>query len=445
MVCKLFSGRPEGAVTIKNQNTGHSLVNDLLVVSTDALMNNPDKNIIPGDDSVNLPDKQFAALLSEVMENFSAGIFVSDDEGKQIFCNSNLSSVLNETLQSPDTVRITSAISRSFPDAAEEIGNLFNLSDRHYEEHKSVFVSGDALLRICRKDFVYNDRNYIIWSFEKLRNIEKTEPLPSDTEALKSLNEVLLEKNIYLTELISSLNKFRTGLKSTEKINDDFLSVIAHDIKSPFQGLFGMCEVIAASDDITPEQIQHYAGSIKNSAVNIYQLIDRLLQWSWMHLSTKSFVPVKCDLKWEVLTAVNSFRDQLDDKKIIIEDDIPEEAQIFADENMLGSIIRNLLSNAVKFSFPGGAIRINCRTEEKKSILIIEDGGTGITEENINKILYKNEIFSTRGTGDEDGSGLGLILVKEMMKVHGGAIRIESTLGNGSAFYIEFPNTLEKD
>jgi signal transduction histidine kinase len=188
------------------------------------------------------------------------------------------------------------------------------------------------------------------------------------------------------------------------------------------------------------KQIQAIAVDMKRSANYLYGLLENLLQWSRIQRGISGFDPSKLKLKTKVEDSINAVTELASKKGIAITISIPDELEVFADSNMLESIIRNLTTNAVKFSPRGGKVIINAKSGENNFIEIsIVDTGIGMNNEMLVKLFQLDEQTSRKGTDGEPSTGLGLIICKDFIEKHGGKIWVESKEDEGSAFYFTIP------
>jgi signal transduction histidine kinase len=204
--------------------------------------------------------------------------------------------------------------------------------------------------------------------------------------------------------------------------------------------LLGLSELLNDNIDVLSEdEIKQSAKMINQAAYNAYTLLENLLEWSRSQRGIMTFNPQNLMLFKEVEHQIHQAADQAVKKQIQFINDIDPLSVIFADQHMLQSILRNLISNGLKFSNPGNHIRIYYQKPTADSLqLIIEDQGIGMDSSKL-KQLFSLESKGEKGTGNEPGSGLGLILVKEFMEKHGGNVAVESEQGKGSKFMLNFP------
>jgi signal transduction histidine kinase len=229
-----------------------------------------------------------------------------------------------------------------------------------------------------------------------------------------------------------------------EKLNvekDKFFSIMAHDLRGPFNGFLGLTQIIAKElPSLETSEIQAMGETMWRSATNLFKLLENLLQWSQMEQGLIPYNPAvfrllsfaKESLKTEFQTAEN--------KEIEVIFDIPLDIFVLADAKMLRSILSNLYSNATKFTLKGGKITISARYSSVDRVEIsVKDSGIGMSNEIQNKLFRLSEQINRKGTDGELSTGLGLFLCKEFIERHDGIIRVESEEGKGSTFSFTVP------
>jgi PAS domain S-box-containing protein len=231
------------------------------------------------------------------------------------------------------------------------------------------------------------------------------------------------------------LHRYSQELQELNATKDKFFSIIAHDLKSPFNSITGLSEMIkneARFMDVGT--IEKFAGVIHSTASNTYKLLENLLEWASIQQSNIAFQPEQVILQKIAEEIIELSIEKASRKKIKIINCIPEGLIISADKNMLKTIIRNLVSNALKFTQANGEVKIAAvKTDEQIEIQVI-DNGVGISPENIEKLFKIGSNYSQRGTENEKGTGLGLLLCKEFVEKHNGKIWVESEEGKGTTF-----------
>jgi signal transduction histidine kinase len=221
---------------------------------------------------------------------------------------------------------------------------------------------------------------------------------------------------------------------------DLFISILAHDLRNPFNAILGLSELLMDglhSYDL--DTIDKQIGVIHAISQKTYNLLEELLMWARSQSGKLNFNPQKIDFSKTCQETVDNIKTDALSKNISVNYLSKGEIPLSADENMLKIVIRNLLSNSVKFTNPGG--HINITTEQTGSYLTvtISDDGVGIAPERVNNLFEISQRITTAGTANEKGTGLGLLLCKEFVEKHGGKIWAESVKGKGSRFIFTLP------
>ena len=236
------------------------------------------------------------------------------------------------------------------------------------------------------------------------------------------------------------------GLKNEQllKLNsekDKFFSIIAHDLRGPFNGFLGLSQIMAEElPNLAMAEAQGLAISMKNSAANLYNLLENLLKWSQFQKGVIPFSPEVIRLQPMIDECIAIASESAKNKGISISSSIPGDTKVFADSNMLQTIIRNLVSNALKFTPKGGKINVSAKTTSEYCVEIaIQDTGIGMSQEMVENLFRIDVITNRKSTEGEPSSGLGLLLCKEFVEKHGGQIWVESKEGVGSKFHFTIP------
>ncbi len=257
----------------------------------------------------------------------------------------------------------------------------------------------------------------------------------------RETTRILGEKNLLLEKANRKLQESEKHLKELNSTKNKFFSIIGHDLRNPLNALLGFSELISGnSREYSSEEIQKYSQIINDAAKNIHMLIENLLEWSRSQSGSIEFNPRSSDLYPLVEGIIRIFQIQAEKKDITINMEIAKEMKIYADLNLLSTIIRNLVSNAVKFTTKKGRVLVSAEDTNEGVSVSVKDTGTGMTGEQLDTIFSLVHEPSTPGTAEEKGTGLGLILCKEFVDKHGGRIWAESEPGKGSTFTIIFPN-----
>ncbi len=256
-----------------------------------------------------------------------------------------------------------------------------------------------------------------------------------------------IRKPIDIIELNARVNSMLKLSRSYKKIKhliatkDKFFSIIAHDLKTPFTGLLGLTEIMYNQyDEFDRDEFKKYIKLIYENSKSTFNLLQNLLSWSMSQKSNISYNPESFSINKTILENITLLENAANEKNIKIENFCIKEFTVFADKNMILTVLRNLISNAIKFTTKKGKITIACKQIDEKAIQIsITDTGIGIAKENIPKLFNIEQNFNTMGTADEKGTGLGLIVCKEFIEQHGSKIEVESETGKGSTFYFTLP------
>lgn len=250
---------------------------------------------------------------------------------------------------------------------------------------------------------------------------------------IRRLKILLEEKN----RDISQKSKL---LEEANAAKDKFFSIIAHDLKSPFTGLLGYSEILSDEfDSLSPEERIKTAAYLKNLISRVYILIENLLDWSRIQTGRIEITPVALHLKEEIPEVITLLLANAEKKNIKILNNVLEPAVIKADKFSFRSIIQNLVSNAIKFTNVDGHIIISAYEKENTVTLSVKDDGIGIEVDLLENIFSMDVRHTRKGTADEAGTGLGLMLCKELAEKNGGGISITSTLGSGTTISVTFP------
>ncbi len=266
--------------------------------------------------------------------------------------------------------------------------------------------------------------------------VEEKESLSKRGVTKSRLNE--LEKlNKHLEELVAHQNIKLIEAKAT---SSKFTSIIAHDLRSPFCSIIGVLEILKESlNDNSKDDFEEYVNIAYDSANNALNLLDSLLEWAISQGKHESFKPVIINLHKLFADEVMIINTSAEQKNILISLFMPDDLNVVADLQMVRTIFRNLISNSIKYTNPGGEITISVSASNRLAEVSVKDNGVGISSKVLNRLFKIDSFHSTDGTKNEKGTGLGLILCKEFIELHGGKIRIESEPGKGCMTVFTLP------
>ena len=258
---------------------------------------------------------------------------------------------------------------------------------------------------------------------------------------------ILMFKNQKQKKLLSDLNEKSMIISTQNKElhsliseKDRLFSIIGHDLRTPFNSILGFGELI--NEDalkLTREEIQTYSGYIVQSSKNTLYLLENLLIWAKLQQNRIVFDPKELNLQKVINEVALLLREPLKNKSIHLNIDVSDFTFVFADEEMLKTIFRNIIGNAIKFSYEKGFIEVSCSEISNGTKIAIHDHGTGMKQEDLEKLFQFDSTIIKTGTQNEKGSGMGLIISKEIVEKHGGTIWVESTEGVGTTFFFTLP------
>ncbi len=282
---------------------------------------------------------------------------------------------------------------------------------------------------------------------EKNAIISKQKHQLSKTLAIQhQLNETLREQKEQILSVQKNLEQINKELEESNATKDKFFSIIAHDLRGPISDILSLSTLIQENQDrYTPEELNRFFTLTKSAAQCTHELLENLLTWARSQRNEIAYEPGLYDLKEILEDTIAIFKLKATDKKLIFINNCTRPCICYFDKNMVKNTITNLINNATKFTNKGGKIEIDAQIIENQVRLSICDNGVGMRPEVKEKLFNINSKQpSQKGTDGEKGTGLGLILCKELIKKHKGEIWAESELGNGSTFYFTIPYDCEE-
>jgi signal transduction histidine kinase/CheY-like chemotaxis protein len=292
----------------------------------------------------------------------------------------------------------------------------------------SAMDSGEIEYRII------NDLGNIIWIRNKLNVLRDDDGIIQQIFGLVS--DITLSKRGE-----EELKKSAKDLKDLNEAKDRFISIISHDLRTPFSSILGFTDMLLSDRNMPEDKKVEYISFIQESSRNMLSLVNSLLDWTRLQTGRIEFEPRRINGKHIVTRSIQSLSGVSLQKNINLVSDSVEDVYIHADENLLLQVLNNLISNAIKFTGQGGTIVVTASQmgRKRQAQFIIKDTGTGIKEEDIPKLFKVDTKFTTVGTSGEKGSGLGLSLVYDIIKKHGGDIAVRSEVGKGTEMIFTMP------
>jgi signal transduction histidine kinase len=272
-----------------------------------------------------------------------------------------------------------------------------------------------------------------------LSDVVVTNDKVSENHYMLRLQE-MEELNAHLKGLLEQRSQELADVVST---NAKFISIIAHDLRSPFNAILGVLGLLNGYlDEYNTHEIKKFIKIASNSASKTYDLLESLLEWAISQNMVKSFDPVRIHLCELVTGELENAGISALQKQITLHHSIAPGLDVTADMQMVKTVLRNLISNAIKFTNKGGEITISANETGSFVEIAVKDNGVGISHKTQKELFKKESFRSTIGTGGERGGGLGLLLCKEFVELHGGSIFVKSSLGKGSVFTFTLPHYL---
>jgi signal transduction histidine kinase len=293
---------------------------------------------------------------------------------------------------------------------------------------KSRLVTGGVIILLI---FV------LIFSVYLLKNINRWKIA---NRKLKDQQYTIEKANDALQQHRDELQLQANELKRLNADKDRFMTILGHDLKSPFNILLGLSELL--TDNIQTAgigEIEDIASNLNKTARNTYNLLEDILLWTRAQTGKIPYKPG--ELKFaDLFKNINEVLGPAANAKgITINSSVPDNINIYADQDMIKTVLRNLVSNAIKFTCKSGTINISITRQESDQIISVSDNGIGIEPDNLSRLFKSSEFLTTAGTDHESGTGLGLLLCKEFVEIHSGRIWVESVYGKGSEFKFTLP------
>ena len=367
--------------------------------------------------------KHSFSMLEATLESTIDGILVVDLDGRINKVNNKFKELWNisqEGFESGTDEEVVNAIldQLKYPEAyLSRVKEIYNNSKS--ESFDIIeFKDGKIYERHSRPQLIDDKVIGRVWSFWDV------------TEQKKSERELSLK------------NK---ELQKTNSEKDKLFSIIAHDLRSPFNGFIGLTSVMMEEAlELTPAEVLNFSSRLNISANNIFELLNNLLEWATINKGSTVAKPKNLEIHPLISKNIDVVSERATQKGITIINRIPQNQFVFADQKMIGTILRNLLSNAVKFTNRSGTITIESFVIDDHFLQIsINDTGVGIPQENLKKLFNSSEYFGTQGTDGELSTGLGLILCKEFVELNGGRLAVTSEQNIGSTFKFTIPRNAD--
>jgi len=237
------------------------------------------------------------------------------------------------------------------------------------------------------------------------------------------------------------LKKSTQNLIKLNETKDRFISIISHDLRTPFSSILGFTDLLANDEELSDDERKQYVKYIQESSRSMLALVNSLLDWTRLQTGRIKFEPQKLDISKIIADSINALSGMAIQKGIEVTSSLTNPIYLFVDKSLINQVFNNLISNAVKFTNKGGSVHIFSQAIPSSRFIrfIVKDSGVGIKEEDLSKLFSVDSKFTSEGTAGEKGSGLGLSLVKEIVEKHGGSISVNSEYGVGTEFIFTLP------
>lgn len=260
-------------------------------------------------------------------------------------------------------------------------------------------------------------------------------------QKIKGDNKTIRSQNAQLIEKDKSLAEANKQLSETNKTKDLLFSIIAHDLKNPFVSLMGLANYsVEMLEKKEYDDLEEVNRLIYATTEKTFYLLKNLLDWSRLQTGQISFSPTYCNFHLLITDIIELYTIIAKQKQIRILNKVEPNVNIFCDKKMMETILRNLISNSIKYSNQDGEISIESKDENNSIVISVSDNGVGISKKDLTTIFSSSIYQTTQGTNNENGTGLGLVLVKDFVDLHNGTIEIQSKLNQGTTVFISIPN-----
>ena len=268
----------------------------------------------------------------------------------------------------------------------------------------------------------------------------QAEHLLKANEDIRNRTKEIIEQKKQIEEQNKELQLQRDKYHLLNVTKDKFFSIIAHDLRSPFNALIGFTDILINDyNELTSSEKIDLLQVISSSSKETHTLLDNLLHWVRSQTEGIKHTPEQFNVSEVIQHTLNLLRSSAAQKSIALSAKINTSLMVYADKNMISTIIRNLITNAIKFTPENGKIHVECKNLMTELEFTVADNGVGMTPEMLGKIFKIEEFRFSQGTGRETGTGLGLMVCREFVEKHGGTIWADSEVNNGSTFHFTIP------
>lgn len=355
-------------------------------------------------------------LLRTIIDNIPACVYVKDLDGRKVLANRSEYELWGFGREEQILGKRDADLSR------EGIAVLSENEDRQVLETGEPIIDKDAYTEIDGKEYVLLVSKIPLKDSNE--NIVGLVGISNDITERKKMENKLRERNQQLKKLNNMTNKI--------------YSVVGHDLKTPLSSILGLSDLLLSDID-SEDDLKENLGIIRQSALKMSDLLGDLLNWARIQTDDLSLNKSEFSIWETVQDTIDLLTITAEQKGISLEFKNGDSFQVYADKQLIATVIRNFISNALKFSDEGDTVEVRLCRDENYWHLSVEDEGMGMSEKNIQRLFHNRKHPQKEGTQNEKGSGIGLRLCKELAERHGGQISVESELGKGSIFTLAIP------
>ncbi|OGV09723.1 MAG: hypothetical protein A2440_10485 [Stygiobacter sp. RIFOXYC2_FULL_38_25] len=360
---------------------------------------------------------------------------ISESINECIWAAENVKGDLKAIFYTPSVKKITSYEPQEFLDDEELWGKIIHPDDVDFVGDKMDNLYGDPIRNLETLEYRIIDKlGSIIWIENKITVVR--DPKGKIQKVFGIISDVSLSKRAE-----EELKRSTSDLKELNETKDRFISIVSHDLRTPFSSIIGFTDLLLTDKNLDEEKKIQYIHFIQESSKSMLGLVNSLLDWTRLQTGRIKFEPDRINAKYIIDKSIQILSGAAIQKKIKLVNELAKEFYIHADESLLLQVFNNLISNAIKFTKPEGSIVVSAKANiEKKQVeFSVKDDGIGIRAENVDKLFKIDTKFTTSGTAGEKGSGLGLSLVHDIIRKHGGDIWVNSEPGKGTQFIFSIP------
>ena len=391
--------------------------------------------------------------LRTLIDNMPDVIYIKDRESRFIVANKKVATVMGSTpeelINKTDFDFYTHDLASQYYEDEQTI--MKTLEPKINYEEPGLDEQGNRVIISTTKVPLINKDGEVVGIVGMGRDITKTKrieiQLRKRTEDLQETNRLLEERQEEiqqqaeeLTAQADNLRKINDELERLNRTKDKFFSIIAHDLRNPFHAIIGFSELLTKEyHSMNDQQKIGLLELINVSSEGAFNLLENLLQWARTQTDKIKYNPENIEINEVVASTLGFLSITAEKKHIKFIDDLKPKTMVYADKNMINTVIRNLVSNAVKFTKNGGEVRISATDKGSMIDIHISDTGIGMNKESLDKLFKIDAYHSTTGTAGETGTGLGLVICREFVEKHGGKLKVESEEKKGSIFSFGLP------